>query len=76
MTEPGAGSDLAAIRTTAVREGDYYIVNGSKTFISNGINSDLIMLAVKTDPRPSLLIGYNFINGRKRHGRFRTGKTN
>jgi len=51
MTEPGAGSDLAAIRTTAVREGDYYIVNGSKTFISNGINADLIMVAVKTDPK-------------------------
>lgn len=49
FTEPGAGSDLAAIRTTAKKEGDYYIVNGSKTFISSGINADLIILAVKTD---------------------------
>lgn len=50
MTEPGAGSDLAAIRTKAIRQGDHYVVNGSKTFISNGINSDIIVLAVKTDP--------------------------
>jgi alkylation response protein AidB-like acyl-CoA dehydrogenase len=50
MTEPGAGSDLAGITTTALRDGDSYIVNGSKTFITNGINSDLIVTAVKTDP--------------------------
>ena len=50
MTEPGAGSDLAGISTTAVRDGDSYIVNGSKTFITNGINSDVIITAVKTDP--------------------------
>lgn len=50
MTEPGAGSDLAGIQTTAVRDGDVYVVNGSKTFITNGINSDLIVTAVKTDP--------------------------
>ena len=50
MTEPGAGSDLAGIRTSAIRDGDDYIVNGSKTFITNGINSDLIITAVKTDP--------------------------
>jgi alkylation response protein AidB-like acyl-CoA dehydrogenase len=50
MTEPGAGSDLAGIRTTAIRDGDDYIVNGSKTFITNGINSDLVITAVKTDP--------------------------
>lgn len=50
MTEPGAGSDLAGIKTTAVRDGDHYIVNGSKTFITNGINSDLIVTAVKTNP--------------------------
>ena len=50
MTEPGAGSDLAGIRTTAVRDGDHYVVNGSKTFITNGINADLIVVAVKTDP--------------------------
>ena len=50
MTEPGAGSDLAGISTTAVPDGDSYVVNGSKTFITNGINSDVIITAVKTDP--------------------------
>ena len=50
MTEPGIGSDLASMSTTARRDGDYYIVNGSKTFITNGINSDLVITAVKTDP--------------------------
>jgi alkylation response protein AidB-like acyl-CoA dehydrogenase len=50
MTEPGAGSDLAGISTTALRDGDSFVVNGSKTFITNGINSDLIVTAVKTDP--------------------------
>jgi len=50
MTEPGAGSDLAGISTTAVRDGDVYVVNGSKTFITNGINADLVVTAVKTDP--------------------------
>ncbi|MEU7889171.1 acyl-CoA dehydrogenase family protein [Microbispora bryophytorum] len=50
MTEPGAGSDLQGIRTTAVREGDHYVVNGQKTFITNGINSDLVVVVTKTDP--------------------------
>jgi len=50
MTEPGTGSDLAGIATTAVRDGDHYVVNGSKTFITNGINGDLVITAVKTDP--------------------------
>ena len=50
MTEPEIGSDLAGLRTTAVRDGDVYIVNGSKTFITNGINADLVIAAVKTDP--------------------------
>ncbi|ALE74765.1 acyl-CoA dehydrogenase [Pseudonocardia sp. EC080610-09] len=50
MTEPGTGSDLASMTTTAVREGDHYVVNGSKTFITNGINADLVVVAVKTDP--------------------------
>ena len=49
MTEPGAGSDLKNIRTTARREGDHYVINGSKIFISNGQNADLIVLAAKTD---------------------------
>jgi alkylation response protein AidB-like acyl-CoA dehydrogenase len=50
MTEPEMGSDLAALRTTAIRDGDGYVVNGSKTFITNGINADLVITAVKTDP--------------------------
>ena len=50
MTEPGTGSDLASVGTTAVRDGDVYVVNGSKTFITNGINSDLVIVVVKTDP--------------------------
>lgn len=50
MTEPGTGSDLKAIRTTAIREGDEYVINGSKTFISNGLNCDLIIVVAKTDP--------------------------
>jgi alkylation response protein AidB-like acyl-CoA dehydrogenase len=50
MTEPEMGSDLAGLRTTAIRDGDEYVVNGSKTFITNGINSDLVIIAVKTDP--------------------------
>ena len=49
MTEPGAGSDLAGIQTTAVRDGDTFVVNGSKTFITNGINADLVLVVVKTD---------------------------
>ena len=50
MTEPSTGSDLASMTTSAVRDGDTYIVNGSKTFITNGINADLVVVAVKTDP--------------------------
>jgi long-chain-acyl-CoA dehydrogenase len=50
MTEPGIGSDLASMTTTAVRDGDHYVLNGSKTFITNGINADLVITAVKTDP--------------------------
>lgn len=50
MSEPGAGSDVAGIGTTAVRDGDHYVVNGAKTFITNGLNADLVITAVKTDP--------------------------
>ena len=49
MTEPDAGSDLAGMTTTAVEEGDEVVINGAKTFISNGINSDLVVVAAK-DP--------------------------
>jgi acyl-CoA dehydrogenase len=50
MTEPGTGSDLQAVRTTAVRDGDEYVVNGSKTFITNGSHCDLLIVVAKTDP--------------------------
>jgi len=51
MSEPGAGSDLKSIRTTAVRDGDHYVINGSKTFITNGYHADLICVVAKTDPQ-------------------------
>ena len=50
MTEPGAGSDLKSVRTTAVRDGDHYVLNGSKTFITNGINSEIVIVVAKTAP--------------------------
>lgn len=50
MTEPGAGSDLQGIRTRAVREGDHYLINGSKIFITNGGQASLLMLVTRTDP--------------------------
>ncbi len=50
MTEAGGGSDLAALKTTAVREGDQWVINGSKTFITNGYSADLVVTAVRTSP--------------------------
>ncbi|MBO9402336.1 acyl-CoA dehydrogenase family protein [Shimia sp. R9_3] len=50
MTEPGTGSDLQAVKTTAIRDGNEYLINGSKTFITNGATADLIVLVAKTDP--------------------------
>ncbi|HEY0149693.1 MAG TPA: acyl-CoA dehydrogenase family protein [Allosphingosinicella sp.] len=50
MTEPGAGSDLQGIRTTARRDGNHYVLNGSKTYITNGQHADLVIVAAKTDP--------------------------
>jgi len=50
MTEPGAGSDLQGVKTRAVKDGDDYILNGSKTFITNGFMSDLVIVVAKTDP--------------------------
>ncbi len=50
MTEPGVGSDLQSIKTTAKRDGNHYVVNGSKTYITNGQNADLILVCAKTDP--------------------------
>lgn len=52
ITEPNAGSDIANIRTTAKRNGDYYILNGSKTFITNGVNADYVIVAAKTKDEP------------------------
>lgn len=50
MTEPGAGSDLQGVKTTAVKQGDHYVLNGSKTFITNGQNADIVIVVAKTDP--------------------------
>ncbi|WP_203337474.1 acyl-CoA dehydrogenase family protein [Nocardioides limicola] len=50
MTEPSGGSDLAALKTTAVRDGDEWVINGSKTFITNGFSCDMVVTAVRTDP--------------------------
>ncbi|MEU4148891.1 acyl-CoA dehydrogenase family protein [Streptomyces sp. NPDC026659] len=50
MTEPGAGSDLQGIRTTAVRDGDHWVLDGAKTFITNGIQADLVIVLARTDP--------------------------
>jgi acyl-CoA dehydrogenase len=50
MTEPGAGSDLQGVRTTAVREGDEYVINGAKTYITNGQNADIVIVVTKTNP--------------------------
>ena len=50
MTEPGAGSDLQGVRTTAIRDGNHYVINGSKTYITNGQSADLIVVVAKTDP--------------------------
>ena len=50
MTEPGTGSDLQAVRTTARKDGNHYVINGSKTFITNGQNADLVLAVTKTDP--------------------------
>jgi acyl-CoA dehydrogenase len=51
MTESGAGSGLKALRTTAMCDGDEYVINGSKTFITNGGSADMMLLAAKTDPK-------------------------
>lgn len=50
MTEPGAGSDLQGVRTTAIRDGDHYVINGSKTFITNGQHADIVIVVAKTNP--------------------------
>ena len=57
MTEPDAGSDLAGMRSTAIEQDDHWVLSGSKTYISNGINADVVIVAAKTDPEnnPCLL---------------------
>lgn len=71
MTEPGAGSDLQGMRSSAILNGDYYLLNGSKTFISNGQHADLVVLAAKTDPQArakgvSLLLVDTHLDGFKK----------
>ena len=61
MTEPAAGSDLQGIKTTARRDGDHYVINGSKTFITNGCHAGIICLAVKTDAKVAGLKGISLI---------------
>ncbi len=74
ITEPGAGSDMKGIRTRAVRDGDHYVVDGSKIFISNGFLADLIALVVKTDPAPgSKSISLLMVETRDLRG-FRVGR--
>ena len=51
ITEPSAGSDVAALRTTAIRDGDHYVVDGEKTFITSGLRADYLTVAVRSDPR-------------------------
>lgn len=60
MTEPGTGSDLQGIKTRAVKDGDHYILNGAKTFITNGINADLVIVVAQTDPEKGAL-GFSLI---------------
>ena len=76
MTEPGTGSDLQGVKTTAVRDGDEWVINGQKTFITNGIHSDLVIVVARTDPSAgskgfSLLVVERgmpgFSRGRKLH---------
>ena len=61
MTEPGAGSDLQGITTTARRAADHYVINGSKTFITNGSQASLVCLAVKTDPKAAVMKGISLV---------------
>jgi acyl-CoA dehydrogenase len=76
MTEPAAGSDLQGIKTTAIRRGDCYVINGSKTFITNGWHADLVCLAAKTDPaqRGAKAISLIMVETRDLAG-YRVGRT-
>ena len=61
VTEPGGGSDVAALRTTARRDGDHYVVNGEKTFITSGMQADVFTVAVRTDPGSRGARGISFL---------------
>lgn len=74
MSEPGAGSDLKAIRTRAERHGDDYVINGGKTFITNGMDSEIFVVACKTDPRAGAK-GVSLILVEGDRAGFRRGKT-
>jgi len=73
MTEPGAGSDLQNIKTTAKRDGNHFVINGQKTFISNGQNADLIVVVAKTDPKEGAKGTTLFLVEAEREG-FRRGR--
>jgi acyl-CoA dehydrogenase len=74
ITEPGTGSDVASIRTTAVRDGNEYVINGQKTFISNGIHSDLVIVAAKTDTKVGSHKGVSLICVEKETTGFSRGR--
>ena len=69
MTEPGAGSDLQGIQTTARKDGDGWVLNGSKTFITNGINADLVIVVARTDPEAPGSKGHQPARRRAGHAR-------
>lgn len=74
MTEPGTGSDLAGIETTAVRDGEHYVLNGAKTFISNGINADVVIVAARTDRDAGRHAGLSLIVVERETPGFRRGR--
>ena len=73
MTEPGTGSDLQGIKTTAVRDGDEWVINGSKTFITNGINADFVIVVCQTDPEAGPM-GFSLIVGERGAEGFTRGR--
>jgi len=74
MSEPGTGSDLQAVRTTARRDGNHYVINGAKTFISNGQTADLVIVVAKTDPEAEGAKGISLILVEADRAGFRRGR--
>ncbi|OHF24845.1 acyl-CoA dehydrogenase [Rhodococcus erythropolis] len=74
MTEPGTGSDLQSIKTKAVKDGDDYVINGAKTFISNGHHADLVVVAAKTDPESTGVDSVSLILVESNRDGFRRGR--